>query len=97
MPAWIGWYGDFNENTKLAEFKICNDVLIRLVKGKVYCIVDVTGTDSHAWPIAKEMRHDTPILYPKGIDDNGVKVVPWEDFFPYNIKPICGGLEAHYS
>ena len=81
LPAWIGWYGDFNENTKLAEFKICNDVLIRLVKGKVYCIVDVTGTDSHAWPIAKEMRHDTPILYPKGIDDNGVKVVPWEDFF----------------
>lgn len=83
LPAWIGWHEDFDENTKLAEFKIKNSVLIKLVKGKVHYIVDVTGTSFHDWPTFKEMRHDTPFLYPKGIDDNGVKVVPWEDcFFP---------------
>ena len=74
MNYQIGWinFSDFDDETKIAEISKLHELLVRIVNGKLYYILDITGIKVSS-DCFQNLLHNTPFLTKKGYDIVGNK------------------------
>lgn len=86
LPDWVERFSDFDDETKIAEAYKSRKLLVRIVDGKLYYILDVTGIKiSLGW--FQDLLHNIPFLTKRGYDIAGNKCYLGE----YNAYPINVG------
>lgn len=73
LPNMIRPFSDFDPNIGIAEFFRYYQLLIKIVNGELYCIVDVTGVDFTNLNEENDC-HNTPYLDKQGKDMGGTQV-----------------------
>ena len=86
LPDWVDQFSDFDDETKIAEISKLHELLVRIVNGKLYYILDITGIKVSS-DCFQNSLHNTPFLTKKGYDIAGNKCYLGK----YSAYPINAG------
>lgn len=86
LPDWVDQFSDFDDETKIAEISKLHELLVRIVNGKLYYILDITGIKVSS-DCFQNLLHNTPFLTKKGYDIVGNKCYLGK----YSAYPINAG------
>lgn len=86
LPDWVDQFSDFDDETKIAEISKLHELLVRIVNGKLYYILDITGIKVSS-DCFQNLLHNTPFLTKKGYDIAGNKCYLGK----YSAYPINAG------
>lgn len=97
LPSYVTGFCDFDEEDTIFELYKSYRLLVQVIRGKIYSIVDITGVEFPV-EIFKNLRHMVPFIDSCGKDLGGsVKYFPCERSYPINGKYflICKAFDEY--